>query len=78
MKRALERHERREACVIPIILRPIYYERTPFAKLQSLPLNAEPVTSSNWHSLDDAFFDVSEGIRKAAQELAMSPPVNFM
>ncbi len=69
MKQAMERHERGEARVIPIILRPVYWEKTPFAKLQPLPTNAEPVTSSNWHSLDEAFFDVAEGIRKAAEGL---------
>ena len=70
MELALERHERREARVIPVILRPVYWEKAPFAKLQVLPTNAEPVTSSNWHSLDDAFFNVSEGIRVVAEELA--------
>src|SRR5260370_40963891 len=33
MKRALERHERREADVIPILLRPVLYTDAPFAKL---------------------------------------------
>src|SRR6266566_6278002 len=70
MKRALERHERGEACVIPVILRPVYWERAPFAKLQALPTNAEPVTSSKWHCQDDALFDVAEGIRRAAEEVA--------
>ncbi|MBV9706095.1 MAG: hypothetical protein JO125_01650 [Chloroflexi bacterium] len=29
MRRAIERHERGEAQVIPVILRPVYYQRTP-------------------------------------------------
>src|SRR5713101_1991425 len=37
MKRAMERHERGEAYVIPIILRPIYWQQAPFGKLQALP-----------------------------------------
>src|SRR5579864_3276268 len=33
MKRALDRHERGEARVIPIILRPVYWQEAPFGKL---------------------------------------------
>ncbi len=68
MKRAMERHERREARVIPVILRPVYWQGTSFGKLQALPTGAKPIQSSQWHNLDEAFFDVSEGIRKAVQE----------
>src|SRR5450759_4588000 len=64
MKRAIERHERGEACVIPIILRPTRWTKTVVGKLQVLPTNAEPVTSRNWHTQDEAFFDVAKGIEK--------------
>jgi hypothetical protein len=66
MKRAMERHERGEARVIPVILRPVYWQGTPFGKLQALPTNANAV--SLWGNRDEAFFNVSEGIRKAVQE----------
>jgi tetratricopeptide (TPR) repeat protein len=69
MKRAMERHERGEALVIPIILRPVYWKKAPFGKLQALPKDAVPVTSSAWHTLDEAFFDIAEKIRVAAEEL---------
>jgi len=69
MKQALERHERREAVVIPIILRPVYYEKAPFAKLQPLPKNRKPVLGSSWYHPDEAIFDVAEGVRKAIEEL---------
>src|SRR5216110_1143062 len=36
MKGALERHERGDVLVIPIILRPIHWQSTPFCKLQAL------------------------------------------
>src|SRR5205823_8508588 len=58
MKRALERHERGEARVILVILRPVYWQEAPFGKLQVLPTDAKPVTSSSWHDLDEAFFAV--------------------
>src|SRR5947209_17543230 len=37
MGRAMERHELGEARVIPIILRHVYWHKTPFGKLQALP-----------------------------------------
>ncbi|WP_414571761.1 GUN4 domain-containing protein [Nostoc sp. CCY 9925] len=64
---AIERHEAGDACVIPVILRSIYWKSTPFAKLQSLPKNAEPVTS--WADRDAAFTNVAEGFWNAAEKL---------
>lgn len=72
MTRAMERHETGEACIIPIILRPVYWQKAPFGKLQALPTDAKPVTSHIWHSLDDAFFDVAEGIRKVIEEFFLT------
>src|SRR5581483_10433731 len=37
MTRALERHEKGEACVIPVIIRDCKWETAPFARLQALP-----------------------------------------
>src|SRR5437016_4713379 len=64
MKRALERHERKEAIVIPVIVRPVYWQEAPFGKLQVLPTDAKPVTSSSWHDLDEAFFAVAQEFRR--------------
>src|SRR6266700_4825650 len=69
MKRAMERHESGETCVIPIILRPVFWQKTPFGKLQALPTDGVPVTDHSWHHLDSAFFNVAEGIRKEAERL---------
>ena len=46
VKRAIERHEQGDALVIPIILRPVHWQGAPFGKLQALPTDAIPVTSS--------------------------------
>jgi hypothetical protein len=73
MTRAMERHEAGEACVIPVILRPVYWRGAPFGKLQALPTDGKPVASSHWHNLDEAFYDVAEGIRKAVEEMNASP-----
>src|SRR5260370_4426379 len=67
MKRAMERHAAQNARVIPIILRPVDWEDTPFSQLQVLPTNGRAVTS--WRNQDEAFLDIVKGIRKAIKEL---------
>ena len=69
MEHALERHERGEARVIPVILRKVYWQGASFGKLQALPTDARPVMSSSWHNQDEAFFNVAEGIRKVVEEI---------
>jgi hypothetical protein len=68
LRRALERHERGEARVIPVILKPADWTASPFAKLQALPGNAKPITT--FSNRDAAFLEVAKGIRQVAQELA--------
>ncbi|MDZ8110700.1 MAG: toll/interleukin-1 receptor domain-containing protein [Nostoc sp. DedQUE12a] len=66
MKRAMERHELGEACVIPIILTPVEgWMYSPFAKLQVLPKDGKPVTK--WNDRDDAFVSVAQGIRRSIE-----------
>src|SRR6266566_2694508 len=75
MQRALERHEQKEAHVIPILLRPTIWKDAPFDKLQVLPTNAKPVTDRrSWLTEDEALNDVVEGIRKVVTELMLPPP----
>ncbi len=62
MKRAIEKHEREEAYVIPIILRPCLWRISPLAKLQALPRDGKPIIGPGWRNQDEAFFDVAEGI----------------
>ncbi len=69
MKRAIERHERGEARVIPVILRSVYWQSTPFHKLQALPIDSNPVKS--WLDEDVAFFNVAEGIREVVELLLL-------
>ncbi|MEH2071895.1 MAG: toll/interleukin-1 receptor domain-containing protein [Nostoc sp.] len=70
MTRAMERHETREARVIPIILKPTDWNGAPFGKLQALPKNAKPVTT--WPDQDEAFLNVTQGIRRVVEEMAKS------
>ncbi|HZR44312.1 MAG TPA: tetratricopeptide repeat protein, partial [Ktedonobacteraceae bacterium] len=69
MARALQRHEAKEALVIPILLRPVDWQGAPFAHLQVLPSGAIPITS--WTLLDTAFTDVVAGIRRSIEELPL-------
>lgn len=68
MKRALDRHDKREALVIPVILRPVILKGSPFAKLQALPKDARAITE--WPSVDAACVDVVEGLRDALLALS--------
>lgn len=67
VQRALERHEAREARVIPVILRPVDWKGAIFEKLHVLPRGALPVTK--WQNSDEAFVSIVEGIRSAIQEM---------
>ena len=70
MKRAMERHERGEARVIPIILRPTNYG-APLNKLKALPKDAKPITK--WQNRDEAFVDIAESIQIVIGELTNNP-----
>jgi hypothetical protein len=59
---AMERHERREATVVPIIVRPCDWHDMPFAKVQALPRNAKPVTQ--FANQDEAWLDIVQGIKR--------------
>ena len=67
LARAMERHERGEARVIPVILRPVAWFGAPFGRLQALPNNAKPITT--WDNQDLAFENVVKGIRLVCEEL---------
>ncbi|WAP70056.1 toll/interleukin-1 receptor domain-containing protein [Jiella pelagia] len=75
MKRAMERHERREARLIPIILRPCDWQESPLRSLLATPRDGKPITK--WADMDEAFQDVVASIRAALpkqQAAAVAPP----
>lgn len=67
MKRAMERHEKKEARVIPVILRPCDWHDLPFGKLLGAPKDGKPITT--WANIDEAFLDVVRSIKAALKEL---------
>jgi hypothetical protein len=76
MQRAMERHEKGEAIVIPVILRACDWHHAPFGKLKAVPLDGKPITQ--WPDIDDAFLQVAKAVREAAglagNAPAASPP----
>ena len=68
MKRALERHERSEARVIPIIVDPCDWKHAPFGHLLATPRDGKPISKfSNRH---DAYLDIVTSIRKVVASIA--------
>ena len=66
-KAALEMHEEGKAKVVPVILRHCDWKQTPFAKLQALPYEAEPVSS--WSDNDKAWLNIVTSIKVGIQEI---------
>ena len=62
---AMARHKRREAVVIPIVLRPCDWESI-LGELNALPFKAQPVTT--WKDRDSAWLDVVKGIAKTIED----------
>ena len=67
MQRAIDRHNRGESHVIPILLRPVDWENTPLSTLQMLPTDATPVTQ--WINRDAAFADIARNIRRVVNAI---------
>lgn len=64
---ALRRHGAGQARVVPVILRPCLWDRTPFAALQALPRDARPV--STWPNRDEACLDVARGVMSIVDDV---------
>lgn len=67
MKRALERHEKGEARVVPVLVRDVNWKDAPFARLAALPQNR--VAVAKWQDKDSAWRDVAEGIEKVVAQI---------
>lgn len=67
MKRALERHKSGEARMIPIIIRPSDWARSPFGHLLALPKDGKAVAT--WQNQDEAWLNITHGIRRVIKEL---------
>lgn len=77
LRQAVERHLRREAVVIPVVLQPCKWDRVrvpceggafELGQVQALPAGARPVTK--WGNRHEAFDNVAEGVAKVVEQLA--------
>lgn len=64
---AIDLDKKKKASVVPVIIRPCLFRDTKFSYLQALPKDALPV--SKWADKDDAWQNVSEGIKKLIGEI---------
>jgi tetratricopeptide (TPR) repeat protein len=70
MQRALARHKAGTCRVVPILLRPAFWEEAPFSTIQLLPTDANPITT--WDNRDLAFQDVAKEISQTIKDLLIS------
>lgn len=62
LKRAMELHEAGASFVIPIIVRPVDWKKSFFAKIQAAPTDAKPI--STWKNQDEAWVNTVSSIRE--------------
>ncbi len=65
--KAIERHDRKQARVIPVLLRFSQWKDTPLGRLLPLPDHEKPISS--WADHDEAYANVAEGVTKVAEQL---------
>jgi internalin A len=74
MKRALERHEKKEARVVPVIVRDVNWKVIPeLSRLTAVPKDGKPVR--NWPNKDTAWRDVSERVRAILEAMRDADPL---
>ncbi|HEX6184410.1 MAG TPA: COR domain-containing protein [Pyrinomonadaceae bacterium] len=74
MARALERHEKKEARVVPVIVRDVDWKVIPeLSRLTAVPKDGKPVR--NWPNKDTAWRDVSERVRAILEAMRDADPL---
>jgi internalin A len=74
MERALERHERKEARVVPVIIRDVDWKVIPeLSRLTAVPKDGRPVR--NWPNKDTAWRNVSERVRAILEAMRDADPL---
>jgi hypothetical protein len=61
--RALERQAVGEVLIVPIIVRECDWKIQELRKFKALPKDGKAVISRHWHSEDEAFANIAEGLR---------------
>lgn len=74
MARALQRSQDGEACVNPLILRPVDWRSSPIGQLACLPTNGRPIT--RWGDRDEAFHHCVVSLTRLLTHPENSPPIS--
>jgi|GEM_PF-729138 len=61
--RALERQQAGQAMIVPIIIRECDWRIPNLCQFKALPEDGKPVISRHWHTPDEGFRNVAEGLR---------------
>ncbi len=72
---ALDRHDRGECRVIPVLMRPCIWQDMPFARLQMLPLTADTArlqALTSWSNADEAYAAIAQGIQRALSDMKIA------
>src|SRR5260370_2210840 len=72
LARALERHRRGDAIVIPVILKPADWQSTGLQGLQALPKDGKAVTA--WPYPDTAYLNIPRRLRRTFDQWRNSRP----
>ncbi|EQC0636636.1 toll/interleukin-1 receptor domain-containing protein [Salmonella enterica] len=72
MTNALERHNRGEAVVIPVILRECDWHQLPFGRIMAATIDGKPITKFASH--DDGYFQVAGAVSRAIANLEAKKP----
>ncbi|GMV31904.1 MAG: hypothetical protein AMXMBFR59_40290 [Rhodanobacteraceae bacterium] len=72
MTRAMDLHSNGLARVIPVIVRPCDWHKSPFGHLTAAPRDGKPITT--WSNDDEAYLDVANQVRRAAHKAGAQPP----
>jgi len=72
MDRALERHQKGEAYVVPLILKPCDWETSRFAGFQALPKGSKPVVK--WRE-EQGYVDAVKALRRLIQKICNPAPL---
>jgi len=68
MRQAIERHDRNNAMVIPILIESCYWQSTPFAKLQGLPAGMVPIASFAKRKRNEIWTEVAKAIHVSCEQ----------
>jgi hypothetical protein len=66
--RACERQKAGEAIIVPIIIRECDWKIPELRRFKALPEDGKPVVSRHWHSPDEAFANVTAGLRTLIEQ----------